>query len=505
MPSAAEALLARHQQAFAAYEDFLRTDTQTPPPQDEAETPVEGPAKPIAPLPQRVMPDRVARQQDPDETVLDMPDDFDDDAVAVHDDPSERSAGTPAPRDRVAQASPAARAPVSALSATSAMSAAAIARAIAAHGGLHHGPTPYTGTQSLHHAHTTASTAASSPSAAAAARWRNSAGPLAEVEQLIDARLRAAGRYRSTSTPDAMYVKSQAWALRRNQVTDALRREQADTEMEACTFWPELGPMAHDPAITGDGDSVSSPGGPHERTLDAVSGTVAEDPGVSQHLARLEEARRRRREAEDRLSGAASAHRWTGRPTVPHEFQLGLRVAEPIPSLRKPCSGPGADIDAAARPAPASASTSPSPPRPNGGDRAVAGRGASGAAVTPLTSGKRRAAAGAKAGGSPANAKSARASAARGTRTGTEAGAAPSTALVQVAADAGNDANGTQPPARGVGTDAEGQDLVRRLTDQLAHKDAVILAQAEDLERLHRELEAVKETLHQIASLGTAR
>ena len=51
----------------------------------------------------------------------------------------------------------------------------------------------------------------------------------------------------------------------------------------------------------------------------------------------------------------------------------------------------------------------------------------------------------------------------------------------------------------------DSQDLVRRLSEQLAHKDAIILAQMDDLARLHRELEAVKETLQQIASLGTAQ
>jgi hypothetical protein len=555
-----EALLARYKNDFAAYESFLQRDTQTP---RDSQQRLALPSK--APPPQPHV--------DPNETILEMNpevDDYDKDmesgddlhngaaetcdndvsaaaaAAAAHG--QEKNTVTPLPAAAArgdVSASPAARPPVPRT--TSATSAAAVARAIAAHGGLD-GPacdTQRSSSSSIHHHNGLPSSeggrasgrVASSASRVlhdshitAATRRRSSAGRLDEVDRFIEERLQSAGRYRSAASPDAMYIKSQAWALRRRQINDALRREQEDMEMSMCTFQPQLGPAAE-----AETEPNCLPPVEDQSPYAAAGVTVAEDPGVAQHLKRQEEARRRRREAQARLDGAGHS-KWTGRTTVPHEFKLGGRIAEPIPSLRKPCLPTEGEMEPwlagahTAKPeykpriafgtvlrTSATNNTSLSAPHhhrssSNTAPFAEKGNGGNSGVMT----GKRR-----------PNAESMPQSDIHHPLID----AAPSQqplqqrqqpnvdeGLTQSTAGYGPDANldvrsRVEAAAGGDVTDItemekdaqDSQELVRRLSDQLAYKDAIIQEQMEDLDRLHRELEAVKETLQQIASLGSVR
>ncbi|KPA73318.1 hypothetical protein ABB37_10012 [Leptomonas pyrrhocoris] len=546
-----EALLTKYQNGFTVYENFLLRETQTPPNSQQRLT-------------------KPARQQqphvDPNATILDMNDAHDaaaggeDGQLGEDEAAHEHSAGRhdvarPHARPHSAtaaaaaaatvedtSASPAARPPASHRT-TSAAAAAAVARAIAAHGGLD-GPltVPQSGGAPHNHrsaSNNTASASSRTPHQAkssvarplyhtpnittttAADRRRPSAGLLDEVDQLIEERLQSAGRYRSTASPDAMYIKSQAWLLRRRQINEALRREQEDMELRECSFQPQLGPAA-------EAETASNflPPAEDDSPYAAAGRTVAEDPGVAQHLARLEAARQRRRETQARLDGARH-RKWTGRTTVPHAFQLGGRVAEPIPSLRKPCQPQDGEVEpwlaGAHNTANASAATTKSASR----SRIAFGTVVSAEKMTDSPNvyhKKSRSGMRANGGGGALkrrpNAQSIPQSEGQqplicsppSQQQQQKQEAEPERALRTVDYDAdvklgNNDAAAVAASdAAEMARDAQdSQDLVRRLADQLANKDAVIQEKMDDLERLHRELEAVKETLQQIASLGTEK
>lgn len=487
MSSEVEELLARHQRRFAVYEEFLRTDSKTPPPR--------------SPSPQQQQQRRTA----PSETVLATHNvggrDFDyirGSSAGDHD--VERVERL---RDSGGHAGSAARAPKTTMS--SATSVADVARAIAAHGSPV-GPTRSyasvpVGTppswqrrstsRSLCHAHTTAA-------ATSGACQRTFAGEHDDIDYLISERLRSAGRYRLASTPDATYIKSQAWALRRDQVKEAMRREQEDAKLMECTFRPQLGPAAM--KSTSDAEAVSNGSGGHSPDVRAAEVSVTKGPGVSQHLARLEEARRHRREAEARLN-SSNAHHWASRLTVPHEFQLGLRVGESIPSLRKPYM-PITSLGSRRRTATslqrdeaeevvkrASAaqrqrsfsSASPS----HLGDR----RGSCARSLLPTTTDAAK---------RPVNGDQKWPRRQEGVPRTRQRFFSSSTIIPDAAH---SEASAVEPQHSC--PDAGARDMVCCLTDQLTHKDAVIQEQVENLERLHCELDAAMETLHQIASLGT--
>lgn len=509
-----EALLAKYQQDFAAYDSFLQRDSQAPPltqQQPQQRTPRSSKLQ-----------QRQQQHVDPDATILEM-------QGSELEEERDDATGRPAQGDlnnashSGTSTSPAARPPAPRV--TSATSAAAVARAIAAHGGLE-GPSYDTSGRASHLPRSIHN--ANSPTAPTrTSRRRTPADQLDEVDHLIEERLQSAGRYRTTSSPDAMYIKSQAWAQRRRQINEALRHEQADSEMRACTFQPQLGPAA----VT-ETDSCHFPPVEDEGPYAAAGVSVTEDPGVAQHLARLEAARRRRQEAQARLDGSDHHAKWTGRPTVPRAPALGGRVAEPIPSLRKPCApvpgevepwlagahhsthagGVGAGVAAGA------AGKSSSRPRVVFGTvmSAEKAQASPSAAQQKKARGPRAVNAGA--------ATSSSANGATGRRRQHEVGVpqsdgqpplirapSPHQQLALNTVDYDTDVDLTSAQAMTVkekeeGGDApESQDLVRRLSTQLAHKDAVIQEQMSDLERLHRELEAVKETLQQIASMGTVR
>lgn len=491
MSSEVEELLARHQRKFAVYEEFLRTDKTPPPP-------------PRSPSPQQREQLRQHRTT-PSETVPATHNAGGRDVdyvsgVSAGDHDEERVGRS---RDRGGHASPAARAPKTTMA--SATSVADVVQATAAHGSpvgptrsyasVQAGMPPSlqrrTTSRSPFHVHTTA--------AASAARHRTSAGELDDIDYLIGERLRSAGRYRLASTPDATCIKSQAWALRRDQVKEALCREQEDAKLRECTFRPQPGPAAME--STRDAAAVSNGSGGHSPDVGAVEVSVTEDPGVSQHLARLEKARRRRRETEARLNGS-NAHHWTSRPTVPHEFQLGLRVAESIPSLRKPympITSLGGDRGTATllqrhereeivkRASAAQRQQSfPSAPPSHAGDRR--GSGARSPLPTTTDAAKR-----------PMNGEQKRPRRQEGLPR-TRQRLFFSTTLIPDVVH--GEASALEPQRSCL--DVGARDMVCRLTDQLAHKDAVIQKQVEDLERLHRELDAAMETLQQIASLGAS-
>ncbi|KAG5482996.1 hypothetical protein LSCM4_07206 [Leishmania orientalis] len=490
MPSEVEELLAKHQRKFAAHEEFLLSNTTTP-----------------SPNPQR-------RRQwvGPNATVLSIHHNGARDAYGLSgvsdDDRKEVRIERSYSRDR--HASPAAHAPTAAM--TSVASAAAVARAIATYGdllgpayyatGLHTGAPPplqrRSTSRSMRDTHTASA-------AASASHPRTSTSGLDDIDYLIGERLRMAGRYHLGSTPDAIYIKSQAWALRRDQVNDALRREQEDAKLRECTFSPNLRHVTmkgtSEVSVMCNGGSSHSPTAPA-----AAEASVTEDPGVLQHFARLEEARRRRRESAARLNGR-KAHRWTGQPTVPHEFQLGLRVAEPILSLRKPympnaggggggrtASSPDRDTreefvaraSAARRAVQKQCSFSCLPPS-NDGDR-LGGR-----TPAPVP-------AAVDAAKSLLNAQQERV---RGQERELDAQQplASSTTLIPETADSESP---TAEPQR-LFVDVDTQDLACGLTEQLAHRDPLVQTQVEDLVRLSRELDVVIETLHQISPLGTSQ
>ena len=525
-----EALLERYRTDFANYESFLQKDPQTAP----------------NPPPQRLQqPSKLQRKQqshvDANATVLEMNHDNNDDvakeeAVGRDDvngqpyeeeadsdqDSGQRPDTTAAPQDCPGDAiftsppatttttaatantmdtstSPAARPPAPHVTA---MSATAVARAIAAHGGLED---PLWDPQS--------SSSRALRQSAAASRRRSSAGQLDEVDQLIEKRLQSAARYRTAASPDAMYIKSQAWALRRRQINDALRREQEDMKLSECTFQPQLGPAAEAETSSNSLQPLEDDG-PYA----AAGITFTEDPGVAQHLKRQEEARRRRRQAQARLDGVEHP-KWTGRITVPHEFKLGGRVAEPIPSLRKPCAPENGEVEpwlagGYGVAATANRSDNKSASRPRVAFGTVFSPEASSA--SPIARAPKKAGNDKRSGGSVAAAKrrpnersvpqnNAQSQKQQQQQKGIEEEDTLSSTdydrdvQLETSATAVSTVTGTERGAQ------DSQDLVRRLSEQLAHKDAIILAQMDDLARLHRELEAVKETLQQIASLGTAQ
>ncbi|KAG5482664.1 hypothetical protein CUR178_06701 [Leishmania enriettii] len=491
MPSEVEELLAKHQRKFAAYEEFLLSNTTTP-----------------SPNPQQQEMQQRRRWVGPNAIVLGIHHNGARDAYGLSgvsdDDRKEVRIERSYSRDR--HASPAAHAPTAAMA--SVASAAAVARDIATYGnllgpaycdaGLHTGAPPRlprrSTSRSMRDTHTASAAASASHSG-------TSASGLDGIDYLIGERLRRAGRYHLASTPDAIYIKSQAWALRRDQVNDALRREQEDAKLRECTFSPNLRHAAmkgtSEVSVMCYGGSSHSPTAPAAAAAEA---SVTEDPGVLQHLARLEEARRRRRESAARLNGR-KAHRWTGQPTVPHEFQLGLRVAEPILSLRKPympnaggggggrtATSPDRDTreefvaraSAARRAVQRQWSFSCMPPS-NGGD-CLGGR-----TPAPVSA--------------AVDAAKSLLSAQQEKERDTQQPLASSTALIPGTADSESPA---AEPQR-LFVDLDTQDLACGLTEQLAHKDPVVESQVEDLVRLSRELDVVIETLHQISPLGTSQ
>ncbi|CAC9471344.1 hypothetical protein conserved [Leishmania donovani] len=494
MSSEVEELLARHQRRFAVYEEFLRTDNKTLPP------------PPRSPSPQQREQQR-QHQTAPSEAVLSTHSVSGRDAHYVSGtsagDHNEERVGRS--RDRGGHSSPGARAPKTAT--TSTTSVADVARAIAAHGSPVEPTRSYASIEagtppSLQRRSTSRSPCDAHTTAAATsvARHRTSAGELDDIDYLIGERLRSAGRYRLALTPDAAYIKSQAWALRRDQVKEALRREQEDAKLRECTFRPQLGPAAMEG--TRDAEAASNGSGGHCPDVGAVKVSVTEDPGVSQHLARLEKARRHRRETETRLNGS-NAHHWTSRSTVPHEFQLGLRVAESIPSLRKPympITSLGGDLSTAtslqrhereeivkrASAAQRRRSFSSAPPS-HVRDR----RGSRPRSPLPTTTDAAR---------RSVNGEQKKPRRQKGLPR-TRQRFFSSTTLIPDAAHGEAYAPEPQRSCLEVGA----RDMVCYLTDQLTHKDAIIQEQVENLERLHRELDAAMETLHQIASLGASR
>ncbi|KAG5482817.1 hypothetical protein LSCM1_06847 [Leishmania martiniquensis] len=489
MPSEVEELLAKHQRAFAAYENFLRTGPELLSPSSQQ---------------QRWR----WRRADLKETALNMRKHSELDAygsgVSDGDHNEERLEES---YSRNGHTSPAARA--LAAMAASAASATAVARAIAAHGdwpgttyddtSLRMDTPPPLQRRSTtpwltHHTRTASATPPAS-------HRRTSAGEIDHIEELIGERLRTAGRYRLTSAPDAIYIKSQAWALRRHQLNEALRREQEDAQLRECTFSPSLRHTAMRGTRVVSAMRRSGSGHSHSAEA-AVEPSVTEDPGVLQHVARLEEARRRRRESATRFDGSR-AYRWTGQPTVPREFQLGLRMAEPIRSLRKPYMPPtssgGGGLTAA---------STPRVPR----DKLVEGAPTARCAVqrrrspsfAPPSSGEGREPA-------PVPATTSAVTLLRNSEPVQPRGQErewqtrqPPPSTTAVLPETSETLSPIAAPQR-LFAEADAQDLACELRDQLAHKVSAIEGQMEGLERLSRELDAVMETLRNIPSLGTSQ
>lgn len=133
------------------------------------------------------------------------------------------------------------------------------------------------------------------------------------------------GRYYTSEPPDAMYIKSQLWVQKTRLSVEAARREREAEGLAECTFTPLVDPS------------------PLRRGTTAESFVASEraDEAVAQHLARLQAARRQKKEKEERLMrSAASCRHSVHELTVPHAPNLGAPVAESLPSLRKPCVPP---------------------------------------------------------------------------------------------------------------------------------------------------------------------
>ncbi|KPI84857.1 hypothetical protein ABL78_6085 [Leptomonas seymouri] len=517
-----EVLLAKYQRDFAAYENFLQGGAQTPSHIDPNETVL-------------ALNDADDQEDEAGDGLLYEGEAADEQSAGRHhaahpharsgDDPSTPPPSTAAATSG-ASASPAARppAPHHAISGTA---AAAVARAIAAHGGLD-GPV-YNSHRRVGHSNASngipltnsrsqGQLMSSAPRPLYSTRTTNSrrhssTGPMDEIDQLIEERLQSVGRYRSSAPPDALYIKSQAWSLRRRQINDAMRREQEALQLSACTFKPQLGPAAEAETAPGYLDPAGDEG-PYA----VASVAVTEDPAVAQHLARLEEARRRRREAQARLDGSRNP-KWTGRTTVPCEFQLGGRVAEPIPSLRKPCqpwSGEAGSCPRGAHNAPSTATKSESKPRIAFGTVVSAERSSTSPHVPNRRSGGRANGSGATTRRRP-NDQSVSHSDERQPlicappsqqQQRQKQDTAKERALSTADDDPDVDPDSVSAAAAATGVERSpiyAHDLVQRLSDQLSKKDAIIQEKMEDLERLHLELEAVKDTLRQISSLGTAQ
>ena len=126
----------------------------------------------------------------------------------------------------------------------------------------------------------------------------------------------------ASQTPLGVWERSSQWVKRRSLRVEDERRQKAEEEVAGCTFQPAIAPRK-DPNA---GSGVQ------------IYGGDGRPWGVSEYLARQDEARRIAKQREERLK--TPVDRWRNAPTVVEEFQLGRRENNvPIRALERPASG----------------------------------------------------------------------------------------------------------------------------------------------------------------------
>lgn len=124
---------------------------------------------------------------------------------------------------------------------------------------------------------------------------------------------------RTLRTPGSVTERNDQWMVRRDMKLDEQRRALAATELKDCTFAPAREERS---ASTGD----------------TIYGGDGRPWGSSEFVQRMEEARKIRQEKQERQSRAPATN-WRPTITQPVEFQLG-RAKTPVRSLQRP-SGAG--------------------------------------------------------------------------------------------------------------------------------------------------------------------